>query len=150
MVKPAFPEVITDISILKNVVKVEHAVSVDIHNSELFPEIRKVAEVRQGFDLAPQEFAFLAQRKMHVKDNFAKYLGLDPSEAHPDDILTVAFGGSGGGFRAMIGYMGYCEEMRRAGLWDVLTYISGFLDPVGRWQCITRLAKQAGKYHRTL
>jgi phospholipase A2 len=62
---------------------------------------------------------------MHVRDNFAKHLGLDPSEVHPDDIPIVAFGGSGGGFRAMIGYMGYCEEMRRAGLWDVLTYISG-------------------------
>jgi phospholipase A2 len=125
VVKPAFPEAITDISIIKNAVKVEHVVSADIHNPELFPEIRNVAEVRQGLDLAPQEVAFLQQRKVHVREHFAEYLGLDPEEVHPDDVPTVAFGGSGGGFRAMIAYMGYCEEMRRAGLWDILTYLSG-------------------------
>ena len=125
VVKPAFPEAITDVSIIKNAIKVEHAISADISNPTLFPEIQQVAEVRRGLGLAPQEHAFLAQRKLHVRDNFAKYLGVSPSEVHPDDIPVVAFGGSGGGFRAMIGYVGYCEEMRRAGLWDILTYVSG-------------------------
>lgn len=124
-VKPAFPEAITDITILKSAFTVEHAISKDIHDASIFPEVQTIAEVRRGIALAPQEVAFLADRKLHVRDNFAKYMGLDSSEVHPDDIPIVAFGGSGGGFRAMIGYMGYCEEMRRAGLWDVLTYISG-------------------------
>ena len=124
-VKPAFPEALTDISILKNAITVEHLVSKDITNAVLFPEIQNVAEVRSGLDLAPQELAFLAARKLVVRDNFAKYLGLHEAEVHPDDIPIVAFGGSGGGFRAMIGYIGYCDEMKRAGLWDILTYVSG-------------------------
>ena len=125
VVKPAFPEAITDASIIVNAVKVEHVVSTDIHNPDLFPEIQQVAEVRRGLDLAPGELAFLAQRKLHVRENFAKYLGLSPGEVHPDDVPVVAFGGSGGGFRAMLAYIGYCEEMRQAGLWDILTYVSG-------------------------
>jgi phospholipase A2 len=124
-VKPAFPEAIADLSILKNAIKVEHQVSQDIKDSSLFPEIRQVAEVRRGLGLAQQEVTFRAQRKLRVREHFAKYLGVSSEDVHPDDVPVVAFGGSGGGFRAMIGYMGYCEEMRKAGLWDVLTYVSG-------------------------
>ena len=46
-------------------------------------------------------------------------------QVHPDDVPTVGFGGSGGGFRAMIGCLGYSEEMKRTGLWDLLTYFAG-------------------------
>jgi len=90
-----------------------------------FSEIMKVAEVRRGLDLCLEERRFLEMKKVHVRNSFAKYLGLDPAEVHPDDVPTVGFGGSGGGFRAMIGTLGYVQEMKRSGLWDLLTYVAG-------------------------
>ena len=125
VIKPAFPEAVTDLSIAKNAIQIESVVTKDIRNVNRYPEIAKVAEVRRGLDLSPAEVAFRADRKLHVRDNFAAYLGLDSAQVHPDDVPIVAFGGSGGGYRAMIGVLGYCDEMKRAGLWDILTYISG-------------------------
>ena len=96
-----------------------------MRNSSRYPEINHVAEVRKGLDLCPQEKTFLLSRKEHVRNHFARYLGLDPAEIHPDDVPTIAFGSSGGGFRAMIATLGYCEEMKQTGLWDLLTYVGG-------------------------
>lgn len=81
--------------------------------------------MRRGLDLSPGETAFLAARKVHVRNNFAKYLGLDPAQVHPDDVPIIGFGSSGGGYRAMIGCLSYSEEMKRVGLWDLLTYFAG-------------------------
>jgi cytosolic phospholipase A2 len=122
---PVSPTAMTDIRILKNSSSIEGLVTKDLRDVERFPEISKVAEVRHGLDLCTGEQQFIAARKAHVRDHFAGYLDLDPSEVHPDDVPVVAFGGSGGGFRAMIGVIGYCDEMKQAGLWDVLTYVSG-------------------------
>lgn len=63
--------------------------------------------------------------KLHVRDHFAKFLGLNPAEAHPDDVPMVALGGSGDGYRAMLGLLAYCDEMENTGLWDLLTYVAG-------------------------
>lgn len=124
-VKPAFPEAIADISLVKDVFTTESLIHKDIHDAVRYPEIKQVAHVRQGLDLGPEEKAFLIKRKMHVRDHFARYLGLDPEQVHPDDIPVIGFGGSGGGYRAMIGYMGYMTEMKKAGLWDLITYVAG-------------------------
>jgi phospholipase A2 len=124
-VKPAFPEAISDITIAKNAATASEKVKTEILDSTRYPEVQHVAEVRRGLDLAPKEAQFLAQRKLRVRNAFAKYLGLNPAEVHPDDVPTVGFGGSGGGFRAMIGVLGYCDEMKQTGLWDVLTYVAG-------------------------
>jgi phospholipase A2 len=90
-----------------------------------YSEIMKVAEVRRGLHLALEERRFRTIRKVHVRNSFAKYLGLDPEQVHPDDVLIVGFGGSGGGFRAMIGALGYAQEMKSTGLWDLFTYVAG-------------------------
>jgi phospholipase A2 len=89
-----------------------------------YPEIKKVAEVRKGLDLALEERRFRAMRKVHVRNSFAKYLGLDPAQVRPDDVPIVGFGGSGGGFRAMIDVLGYVQEMKSAGLWGLFTYVA--------------------------
>ncbi len=60
-----------------------------------------------------------------MRDQFATYMGLDPSQVHPDDVPTLAFGGSGGGYRAMLAVLGYSVAMKQAGLWDLLVYIAG-------------------------
>lgn len=123
--KPAFPEAITDIKLAKEVFSAEALVSKDLHDATRYPEIKHVAEVRRGVELCSSEKLYLAQRKLRVSEHFAKYLGLDPAQVHPDDVPTIAFGGSGGGYRAMLGMLGYSIEMKRRGLWDLLTYVAG-------------------------
>ena len=124
-IKKSFPEAIQDVKIMKGLTALETRVSKEIQDPAIFPEVRQVAEVRRGIELCDQETSFLAKRKLHVRQAFAKYFNLDPEEVHPDDVPTVSFGGSGGGFRAMIGYLAYCEAFKQAGLWDCLTYIAG-------------------------
>lgn len=125
VIKPAFPEAIQDIKIMSGITALESRVTKEIRDPNVFPEVGHVAHVRRGLDLCSEEQAFLIKRKTHVRDNFARYLGLQPKDVHPDDVPVISFGGSGGGFRAMIGCLGYCEEMKQAGLWDCLTYVSG-------------------------
>lgn len=124
-VAPAFPEAITDISIIKAAMKVEAAITRDLHDVDKHPEVAKVAVVRRGVDLSPEELSFRQFRKVKARDAFCQYLGLDPQEVHVDDVPVVAFGGSGGGYRAMIAMLGYGEAMKRSGMWDVLTYVAG-------------------------
>lgn len=124
-VVPAFPEAIADISIIKAALHVEATITKDLKDVKRHPEVAKVGEVRRGFELAPEEVMFRHARKVKVRDAFCRFLDLDPSQVHVDDVPIVAFGGSGGGYRAMIGVLGYCEEMKRSGLWDLLTYVSG-------------------------
>jgi cytosolic phospholipase A2 len=122
---PAFPEAIGDIGLIKASFSVEAITAKDITDAESHPEIHQIAEVRRGSDLSPQELAFLAKRKALVRDAFCEYMGLSSAEVNAEDVPTVAFGGSGGGYRAMIGLSGYSEEMKKTGLWNVLTYVSG-------------------------
>lgn len=124
-IKSSFPEAIQDIKIMTSLTALETRVKKEIQDSAIFPEVSKTATVRQGPDLCPEELAFLEKRKLHTRDAFAKYFNLDPNNVHPDDVPTVSFGGSGGGFRAMIGCLAYCSAMKDSGLWDLLTYVSG-------------------------
>ncbi|KAH8810962.1 putative cytosolic phospholipase A2 [Xylogone sp. PMI_703] len=105
--------------------KIEAQVTKDLPDPSLFPEVALQANIRRGLDLCPEEQSFLAARKLRVRDQFARYMGWDPAQVHPDDVPTVAFGGSGGGYRAMLAVLGYSVAMKEAGLWDLLTYISG-------------------------
>jgi phospholipase A2 len=113
------------ISIIQAALAVEAAVTKDLRDTTRFPETALVAEVRRGLDLCREEKDFLAARKDSVRLAFANYLSLDPAAVHPDDVPVVGFGGSGGGFRAMISVLGYCDEIKKAGLWDVFTYVAG-------------------------
>lgn len=105
--------------------KVERQVAKDLDDPARFPEVAHVAYVRTGLDLCPQEISYLAARRARMRESFARYMGWDPSCIHPDDVPTVAFGGSGGGYRAMLAMLGYSLAMKQAGLWDMLTYIAG-------------------------
>lgn len=80
----------------------ETRVKHEIQNPKLFPEVERVAQVRRGIDLCLEEMTFLAKRKAHCRDAFAKYIGVDPLDVNAEDVPAVWFGGSGGGFRAMV------------------------------------------------
>ncbi|KAK5675126.1 hypothetical protein LTS10_012200 [Elasticomyces elasticus] len=125
MIKDAFPEAIQDLKIMGGLTALETRIKKEMHDAKLFPEVERVAEVRRGLELCPEEQAFLIARKVRARDNFARYIGLKPEDVDPRDVPTIAFGGSGGGFRTMIGCLGYGRQMQHAGLWDCLTYVSG-------------------------
>lgn len=124
-VVPAFPEAVGDISLIKKAMRVEAGVTKDIQDPEKFPEVSRVAEVRRGLDLCPEEKEWLSARRERTRSAFCQYLGLEEAEVHVDDVPVVGFGGSGGGYRAMIGVLGYAAHMKQSGLWDVLSYVAG-------------------------
>lgn len=106
-------------------VSLESRLTKELDDPARFPEIAQQAVVRKGLGLCPEETAYLAARRARVRDHFARYIGLDAAQVHPDDIPTVAFGGSGGGYRAMLAFLGYSLAMKEAGMWDLLTYVAG-------------------------
>jgi cytosolic phospholipase A2 len=109
----------------KAFLSLESRITKDLYDPARFPEVTQQAVVRRGIQLCPEEQTFLAARKAHVRDSFARYMGWDPAQIHPDDVPTIAFGGSGGGYRALLAVLGYSKAMKEAGLWDLITYISG-------------------------
>ncbi|KAL1884059.1 hypothetical protein Daus18300_000168 [Diaporthe australafricana] len=106
-------------------ISLESRMTKELDDPARFPEISQQAVVRNGLNLCPEENVFLDARKARMRGYFAKYMGLDAAQVHPDDIPTVAFGGSGGGYRAMLAFLGYSLAMKDAGLWDLLTYVAG-------------------------
>jgi phospholipase A2 len=110
---------------VKSFVTLDGKIHRDMSDPILFPEVAQQARVRRDPGLCAEEQAFVVARRLHVRDHFARYMGLDPAAVHPDDVPTVAFGGSGGGYRAMLAVLGYSLAMKKAGMWDLLTYISG-------------------------
>jgi cytosolic phospholipase A2 len=126
VIKPAFPEAIQDIKIILGMAALKARVQREMTSVELHPEISSVAEVRRGLALCPEEQAFLERRReTTTRLGLARFLGVPPDDIHPDDVPIVAFGGSGGGFRAMIAYLGYVQAMKQCGLWDCVAYAAG-------------------------
>lgn len=106
-------------------VSLESRLTKELDDPTHFPEIARQAVVRKGLDICPGETAYLAARRLKAREHFARYMGLDAAQVHPDDIPTVSFGGSGGGYRAMLAFLGYSLAMKQAGVWDLLTYVAG-------------------------
>lgn len=106
-------------------VSLESRLTKELDDPARFPEIAQQAVVRKGLGLCSEEMAYLAARRARMRDHFARYVGLNPAQVHSDDIPTVAFGGSGGGYRAMLAFLGYSLAMKEAGMWDLLTYVAG-------------------------
>lgn len=81
---------------------------------------------------AEVDFVQARKRNMLETQAFKKFLRLDENEqVHPDDIPIIGLGGSGGGYRACLGFLACMEEMQNptddssSGLWDLITYVAG-------------------------
>lgn len=106
----------------------------DLSDANLYPELQKDANLRRNNDLSEEEKDFIKSRKELIISSGAlhKFLQLDQDEkVHPDDVPIIALGGSGGGYRACLGFLAYIEEMQNkdqsgaAGLWNLLSYVAG-------------------------
>lgn len=114
-----------DLLAAKSLLTLESRLSRDLRDPALFPEVAREAVVRRGGGLCAEEERFLEARRRRVRDGFARYMGWDPAQVHPEDVPTVAFGGSGGGYRAMLAVLGYVKGMKESGLWDLVSYVAG-------------------------
>ncbi|RHZ58612.1 hypothetical protein Glove_372g46 [Diversispora epigaea] len=95
-----------------------------LNDTTLYPELEWDATVRNNNDLSEEEVKFIHDRKLFIREAFAKYVGVDVSEIHVDDIPVIAFMGSGGGYRAMIGFTAYLRALQESELYDCGVYIT--------------------------
>lgn len=89
-----------------------------------FPEIQRVGQVRLAHAAGPSplEDSYLRVRRTHMLPHFESLAG---HAVPPTHLPLIAVGGSGGGFRAMLGYAAFLDGLRKAGLWDLITWTSG-------------------------
>ncbi|CBQ70198.1 conserved hypothetical protein [Sporisorium reilianum SRZ2] len=83
-------------------------VSSDLTDTQLYPELQQDASVATSAAISTQEEAFRTARRSFVLSSKAlhKFLELDESESVDEaDIPEIALGGSGGGYRACLGYL---------------------------------------------
>lgn len=90
-------------------------------------EVDSGMDIRLGSELSPDESRFREDRRLIVyntmKTKFAeKFANMLQSE---NDVPTIAVLGSGGGFRAAIGYSGAMAGLQRSGIFDMVTYCAG-------------------------
>ncbi|CAG8591147.1 4275_t:CDS:2, partial [Diversispora eburnea] len=96
-----------------------------LKDTTLYPELEWDATVRNNNDLSEEEIKFIHDRKLFIREAFAKYVGVDVSEIHIDDIPVIAFMGSGGGFRSMISFTAYLRAVQESELYDCGVYLTG-------------------------
>ncbi|CEH19394.1 Lysophospholipase [Ceraceosorus bombacis] len=107
----------------------------DLSDTTTYPELLKDAHLRRENTLGQQEAAALAARKAWIASSGAlrRFLQLNESEEiHPEDVPVVGLGGSGGGYRANLGFLSFIEEMQEppagqdvGGLFDLCAYVAG-------------------------
>ncbi|XP_047377147.1 cytosolic phospholipase A2 isoform X2 [Sciurus carolinensis] len=94
---------------------------------EMSLEVCSCPDLRFSMALCDQEKTFRQQRKENIKENMKKLLGPQKSEglSSTRDVPVVAILGSGGGFRAMVGFSGVMKALYESGILDCATYIAG-------------------------
>uniref|UniRef100_A0A2K6U840 Phospholipase A2 n=1 Tax=Saimiri boliviensis boliviensis TaxID=39432 RepID=A0A2K6U840_SAIBB len=94
---------------------------------EMSLEVCSCPDLRFSMALCDQEKTFRQQRKEHIRESMKKLLGPKNSEGlhSARDVPVVAILGSGGGFRAMVGFSGVMKALYESGILDCATYVAG-------------------------
>uniref|UniRef100_A0A8C1V7R8 Phospholipase A2 n=1 Tax=Cyprinus carpio TaxID=7962 RepID=A0A8C1V7R8_CYPCA len=94
-----------------------------------FPTVLSSAtDLRFSLDLCPKEKLYRQHRRDRVMLGIKKLLHMEepsslPSSAHEVPVIAVL--GSGGGFRAMVGFSGVMKALNESGVLDCVTYVAG-------------------------
>ncbi|KAI9295051.1 FabD/lysophospholipase-like protein [Neoconidiobolus thromboides FSU 785] len=112
------------IDIILNDVNVDQIIDIS-KDKTLNPEMDLIANVRNEHKINEDEKHFIKNRRQAIHRAFAKLINVDKDLINPLDIPTIAYAGSGGGYRAMITSLGSLKGIKQMGLWDCLTYVSG-------------------------
>ncbi|XP_077188789.1 cytosolic phospholipase A2 isoform X2 [Paroedura picta] len=94
---------------------------------ELSLEVCSSTDLRFSMALCDEEKAFRQQRKMRVMQHLNSFL-VSEKDNHLTsirDVPVIAIVGSGGGFRAMVGFAGVMKALYESGILDCATYIAG-------------------------
>uniref|UniRef100_A0A6I8QLB6 Phospholipase A2 n=1 Tax=Xenopus tropicalis TaxID=8364 RepID=A0A6I8QLB6_XENTR len=95
---------------------------------EFLLEVCSSTDLRFSMALCDQEKFFRQKRKNQVINGLRKLLGPEKTkDLNPTsrDVPVIAVLGSGGGFRAMIGFSGVMKALFESGVLDCVTYIAG-------------------------
>ncbi|NXJ15258.1 PA24A phospholipase, partial [Odontophorus gujanensis] len=84
-------------------------------------------DLRFSMALCDEEKKFRQQRKDNIMHSMKSFLGEENSKnlTTSRDVPVIAVLGSGGGFRAMVGFAGVMKALYESGVLDCATYIAG-------------------------
>lgn len=77
--------------------------------------------VGNAFEICPEEAAYVAARAARVSEGFVSLLG-ESEEIKHEPLISICL--SGGGYRAIIGSLGFLQGLEATGLLDVSTYVA--------------------------
>ncbi|XP_075363930.1 cytosolic phospholipase A2 isoform X2 [Mycteria americana] len=94
---------------------------------ELSLEVCSSTDLRFSMALCDEEKKFRQQRKDNIMHSMKSFLGEENSKnlTTSRDVPVIAILGSGGGFRAMVGFAGVMKALYESGILDCATYIAG-------------------------
>ncbi|XP_060088371.1 cytosolic phospholipase A2 isoform X1 [Heteronotia binoei] len=90
-------------------------------------EVCSSTDLRFSMALCDKEKTFRQQRKMRVMQHLNSFLASEKDNhlTSVRDVPVIAILGSGGGFRAMVGFSGVMKALYESGILDCATYIAG-------------------------
>ncbi|NXD69473.1 PA24A phospholipase, partial [Eolophus roseicapillus] len=90
-------------------------------------EVCSSTDLRFSMALCDEEKKFRHQRKDNIMHSMKSFLGEEKSKnlTTSRDVPVIAILGSGGGFRAMVGFAGVMKALYESGILDCATYIAG-------------------------
>ncbi|XP_077573853.1 cytosolic phospholipase A2 [Stigmatopora nigra] len=95
---------------------------------EMLLEICTKLDLRFSPALCEKEKRFRQTRRERVMLGIKKLLDMEKPRVlpnSPEEVPVIAISGSGGGFRAMVGYSGVMKALFESGVLDCSTYIAG-------------------------
>ncbi|XP_006023934.1 cytosolic phospholipase A2 isoform X1 [Alligator sinensis] len=94
---------------------------------EMSLEVCSSTDLRFSMALCDEEKKFRQQRKEKIMQNIRNLLGAEKSKdlTISRDVPVIAILGSGGGFRAMVGFSGVMKALYESGVLDCATYVAG-------------------------
>uniref|UniRef100_A0A8C1HM50 Phospholipase A2 n=2 Tax=Cyprinus carpio TaxID=7962 RepID=A0A8C1HM50_CYPCA len=105
----------------------EH-VTLSIGKVKVFLFFSFLCDLRFSMALCDQEKLFMQKRKERVMLSIKKLLKMENPRflpASPREVPTIAILGSGGGFRAMVGFSGVMKALYESGVLDCAAYVAG-------------------------
>ncbi|XP_039929396.1 cytosolic phospholipase A2 [Hirundo rustica] len=93
---------------------------------ELSLEVCSSTDLRFSMALCDEEKRFRQQRRDNIMHSIKSFLGESSQNLTTSrDVPVIAVLGSGGGFRAMVGFAGVMKALYESGVLDCATYIAG-------------------------
>uniref|UniRef100_A0A3B3RX20 Phospholipase A2 n=1 Tax=Paramormyrops kingsleyae TaxID=1676925 RepID=A0A3B3RX20_9TELE len=95
---------------------------------EMSLEVCSIKDLRLSLALCDKEKLFQKARRQKVMLGMQKLLNTEKScflPTTPQEVPVIAVMGSGGGFRAMVGFAGVMKALFESGVLDCTTYIAG-------------------------